>query len=161
MAELQLIKKQVGQASQNLLAQPTQIEEVPEMPVADQLRQAQELVAQASQVGGMVDLTEEVGDEPIDVESAPESKVKKGSLMPKFRAAAALPSKVANRHVKQKAEKKDREEKLDAFIGTIWTEAPMNMLIKYSMMFALYYNLCVRGKTFQIDCKGKHLLGRR
>jgi hypothetical protein len=30
----------------------------------------------------------------------------------------------------------------------------MNMLIKYSMMFALYYNFCVRGKTFQTDCKG-------
>jgi len=113
LAELQAIKKEVGLASRSLLEQSGEIVSVPEIPhVADQMQQMQDILSHVSQVTGLVDLTAEMEEDTIEVEddNVP-SNLRKGSpKVAKFRGAVS-PTKVANQHLKQKAEKKEREDK--------------------------------------------------
>eukprot|EP00435_Cladocopium_sp_Y103_P033657 s2365_g8.t1 len=124
LQELFTIKQEVGRASQSLIAQTTDQDVLPsEAPmIEEQLLQMQEMMSQASQVGGIVDLTEDLDmdqDEEAMEDNVPLSgSIKKGSprIQKTFRSATS-PSKVAQQHLKpstqavREAKAKEKEDK--------------------------------------------------
>eukprot|EP00435_Cladocopium_sp_Y103_P014750 s325_g3.t1 len=124
LQELIQVKQEVGRASQSLMSQPAEDQiVVPEASsIEEQMQKMQEVLIQSSQVGGAIDLTNDMDmeeDEPDDLEeSAPLGQSsKKGSPKPQksFRAATS-PSKVAQQHLKprtqdvREAKAKEKEE---------------------------------------------------
>eukprot|EP00435_Cladocopium_sp_Y103_P018246 s1027_g4.t1 len=124
LQELIQVKQEVGRASQSLMSQPAEDQiVVPEAAsIEEQMQRMQEVLIQSSQVGGAIDLTNDMDmeeDEPEDLEeSAPLGQTsKKGSPKPQktFRAATS-PSKVAQQHLKprtqdvREAKAKEKEE---------------------------------------------------
>eukprot|EP00435_Cladocopium_sp_Y103_P013444 s549_g3.t1 len=123
LQELYVIKQEVGRASQSLIAQPAEPEVAPQdLPVLDeQLQQMQEMMHQVSQVGGTIDLTDDLDmeqDEEGSADNVPVGgSVKKGSPKVKLFRAATSPSKVAQQHLKpdiqavREAKAKEKGEK--------------------------------------------------
>lgn len=119
LAELHAIKKEVSAASQSLVDQPLDNATVPDAPlVEDQLLQMQDLVSQEGVVGGLpdqIDLSSDAGMEENEEGAEPVGiGNKRNSPLRKTFRAATSPTKVANQHLKpkaQEAKQKDREVK--------------------------------------------------
>ena len=119
LAELHAIKKEASAASQSLVDQPLDNASIPDVPVVEeQLAQMQELVNQEGAVGMLpdhIDLSSDAGMEETEEGAEPVGTGNKRNspLLKTFRSATS-PTKVANQHLKQKAQEvkqKDKEAK--------------------------------------------------
>ena len=121
LSELHAIKREVSAASQSLVSQPLENVCIPEAPAIDQqLQQMQEQMQQdglVSQVPDSIDLISEAEMEDSGEEKTQFPKVsKKASHQKSFRSATS-PTKVAQQHLKAKAQdtregkQKEKEDK--------------------------------------------------
>eukprot|EP00435_Cladocopium_sp_Y103_P026462 s237_g6.t1 len=110
LADLNVLKQEMSEASRTMLGQPLMDIEIPEQPdLAEQLQAMTEIIDVESQVGA-VDLTEDMEEDEMESDQPGALKTLAAKAPKSFRASSS-PLKVANQMLKIKAKDKEKEEK--------------------------------------------------